>query len=656
MSSRLLVVIAAALGLAGFAEALLAPGIEGARLAGAIAAPLLAAPLAWGERRPVAALAAVAVVLAVQAALGGALAGSSVTTIAVLAVALYCAGRHASGRWALAGTAVAAAAIAATRVAADPAARPLRESLLTFAAVACPLLVGRWVRGQGRLQRELAERSARRDRMRARDARNAAEEERSRIAADLQLAVAGGLEHIATEAAALRAELGAGAATARARERLARIAATARTALADVRRVLGVLRHEGAERRLAPPAAHSAPAAPAPPTAAPAVAPPADEAPSVLAARGRPGRPAAADAVLAAAVLLAVGAELALAESLAAALTAVPVAAPLLLRRRAPLAVAAAVLAAIALQSALAEPDSFPLGDMLAMVGASYAIGAYETRRRAAAGVVALAAGVAAHAAIVYPDGVVAALLGGVLLPWTVGRVVQGSRDLTLEGRRRSEEIELGRAQEARAAVTRERASVARELHDAVAHNISVIAIQAGGAEPLVDRDPARAADCLELIEQVAREALAELGRLGAAPPPDAPRPGLARVEVLAERARAAGLAVDLDVAAPGEDLPAGVDLAAFRVVQEALANTAKHAHAGRAWVTVRCDARAVGLEIADDGRGPRAAPSRDDDVTTGHGLAGMRERVALYGGTLETGAREHGRGFRVRATIPLDG
>jgi signal transduction histidine kinase len=203
--------------------------------------------------------------------------------------------------------------------------------------------------------------------------------------------------------------------------------------------------------------------------------------------------------------------------------------------------------------------------------------------------------------------------------------------------------------------VTRERASVARELHDAVAHNVSVIAIQAGGAEPLVDRDPARAAQCLELIEQVAREALAELGRLGAAAPQDSPRPGLARVGVLAERARAAGLVVDLDVAAPDEDLPAGVDLAAFRVVQEALANTAKHARAGHAWVTVRCDGRAVGLEIADDGRGPGGF-RKSGDGTTGHGLAGMRERVALYGGTLETGPREQGRGFRVRATIPIDG
>jgi signal transduction histidine kinase len=659
LSSRLLIAIAAVLGVAGFLEALLAPGAEDARVVGAIAAPLLAAPLAWGAGRLVAALAAVAVVLAAQAALGGTLAGASVTTIAVLAVALYCAGRHASGRWALAGAAVSAAAIAATRVAADPAARPLREALLTFAAVACPLLVGRWVRGQGQLQRELVERSARRERMRTRDARNAAEEERTRIAADLRLAVAGGLEHIAAEAAALRAELP----TAKdAAQRLARIAATARTALADVRRVLGVLRHEGAERRLAPPAAPAPLAAAAVPATSEATAAP--PTPAAVAAAAAPGargavptrnaqvRPAVVDAVLAAAVVVVTGAELAISESLAVALTALPVAAPLLLRRRAPLATAGAVLAAIALQSALATPESFPLGDMLAMVAASYAIGAYATRRTAVTGALLLAAGVAAHAAIVYPDGVIAALLGGVLLPWTVGRVVQGSRDLTREGRRRSEEIELGRSHEARAAVTRERARVARELHDAVAHNISVIAIQAGGAEPLVGRDPERAAECLELIEQVAREALAELGRLGAGEPQDAPRPTLARVGVLAERARAAGIAVDLDVATADEPLPAGVDLAAFRVVQEALANTAKHAGAAHAHVVVRRGARALDLEIADDGRGPGGRPARDG----GHGLAGMRERVALYGGTLETGPRERGRGFRVRATIPIDG
>jgi hypothetical protein len=137
VSSRLLTVIAAALAVAGLLEALLAPGAEGERLVGAIAAPALAAQLAWGRRAPVTALAAIAAVLAVQAARGGTLAGSAVTTIAVLAVALYCAGRHAWGGRALAGAAGLAALIAATRVAADPAARSPRDALLTFAAVAC---------------------------------------------------------------------------------------------------------------------------------------------------------------------------------------------------------------------------------------------------------------------------------------------------------------------------------------------------------------------------------------------------------------------------------------------------------------------------------------------------------------------------------------
>ncbi len=646
MSSRPLTAIAAALAVAGALEALLAPGAEGARAVAAVAAVLLAAPLAWSRRAPVAALGAVAAVLAAQAALGGTLAGASVTTIAVLVVALFCAGRFAAGRLPLAGAAGFAAVIAATRVAADPAARPPREALLTFAAVACPLLVGRWVRGQGLLQRELSERAARRERLRTRDALHAAEEERARIAADLQLAVAGGLREVIGEAAALRAELTGGTAH-DARARLAAIAGTARTALADVRRVLGVLRRDGAAPRLDPPKPAAATAVPAAPVG------PAASAPSVDLAAPAGLAPRLADALLVAAVAVTIAVELVLSESPAAALSALPIALPLLARRRAPLAAAAAVLAAIALQSALAAPDSFPLGDMLAMVAASYAIGAHATRRRAVGGVLLLAAGVAVHAAIVYPDGVPAALLGGVLLPWTVGRVVQGSRELTREGRERGAEIERGRVQEARAAVTRERASVARELHDAVAHNVSVIAIQAGGAEPLVERDPERAAACLELIEQVAREALSELGRLGGDTPQDGPRPGLARVGVLAERARAAGLAVELDVAGAHEPLPAGVDLAAFRVVQEALANTAKHARARRARVTVRREPRAVGLEIADDGRGPARARQGADE-RTGHGLVGMRERVGLYGGTLEAGPGEHGRGFLVRARIPL--
>jgi signal transduction histidine kinase len=273
----------------------------------------------------------------------------------------------------------------------------------------------------------------------------------------------------------------------------------------------------------------------------------------------------------------------------------------------------------------------------------------------------------------------------------------------------RVEQAERGREREARAAVTEERMRVARELHDAVAHNVSVIAIQAAGADGILERDPGRAAECAALIESVAREALAELGRLTGAPAEEPAQPSLARVDALVGRARDAGLQVELRVEGEPEPLPAGVDLAAFRIVQEALANTAKHAGDARAWVVVRYAPRAVEVEVRDEGRGPResaatangaepASPGAggaraagtgghglagrantvvtsghglagradtlvpsghglagraDTLVTGGHGLVGMRERAALYGGTLDiSGAPREG--FAVRARLPV--
>jgi signal transduction histidine kinase len=282
---------------------------------------------------------------------------------------------------------------------------------------------------------------------------------------------------------------------------------------------------------------------------------------------------------------------------------------------------------------------------------ASYAVGAHAERRRAVAGLVLVALGTTVHAAVFHPDAMAQALLGGAAAPWIVGRTVRGRRLLSHELRDKAALIEHAREQDARDATTAERMRVARELHDAVAHNISVIAIQAAGAGEIVERDPGRAAQCAPVIEAAAREALAELGRLAGPASSDGPsQPSLARVDALALRARDAGLPVSLQVEGEPSVLPAGVDLDAYRIVQEALANAAKHAGGTRAWVVVRYREHAVEVEIGDDGRGPDGAPARG--TNGGHGLTGMRERVALYGGTLDLGRRPDG-GFRVHARLP---
>ena len=252
MLRRAPVIAAVVLTVAGELEVALASAESSERLVSALALPALTLPLAWSRRAPLPALTFVAVALLLQAAAGGFLVGAVATTVVALAWLLYCAARYTTGTAQFAGAAAVAAAVAVTRVAFDPAAQAPRDALLTFVAVATPLLVGRWASEQRLLQRELADRAARRAHNRARDALHAAEEERARIAADLQSAVAGGLQTIVDDTRTLRSELEAGDATA-ARERFAAIAGTARAALADVRRVLGVLRHDGEPRRLTPP-------------------------------------------------------------------------------------------------------------------------------------------------------------------------------------------------------------------------------------------------------------------------------------------------------------------------------------------------------------------------------------------------------------------
>jgi signal transduction histidine kinase len=210
--------------------------------------------------------------------------------------------------------------------------------------------------------------------------------------------------------------------------------------------------------------------------------------------------------------------------------------------------------------------------------------------------------------------------------------------------------------EEARRAVSEEQARIARELHDVIAHSVSVIVVQAGAAEDVFDERPDQARAALRSIEQAGRDALGELRRLlgavrlEASSGGDAPQPGLDRLEELAEPLRASGLEVVVRREGATAPVPAGVELSAYRIVQEALTNTLRHARATRAEVTVRYGPDALEVEVGDEGRGPAAG----DADGGGLGLIGMRERASLVGGTLEAGPLERG-GYRVHARLPLE-
>jgi signal transduction histidine kinase len=214
------------------------------------------------------------------------------------------------------------------------------------------------------------------------------------------------------------------------------------------------------------------------------------------------------------------------------------------------------------------------------------------------------------------------------------------------------------RDEKARLAVDAERGRIARELHDVVAHGISLIAVQAGAGRHALGDDPMRAQAAFGAIEQTARQALVEMRRmLGLLRDPSesvtaAPLPGIEDIDGLVDQARATGLAVDFEVAGEPTSLPPGVGLTAFRVVQEGLTNVRKHAPGSAASVTVRYEPATLEVIVTDDGPvGQHHADSAG--AGGGQGLAGMRERVALYEGRLEVGPRPDG-GFSVAASLPL--
>jgi signal transduction histidine kinase len=233
---------------------------------------------------------------------------------------------------------------------------------------------------------------------------------------------------------------------------------------------------------------------------------------------------------------------------------------------------------------------------------------------------------------------------------------VRHLRALALE--ERAAALERERDERARAAVAEERARMARELHDILAHTLSTMVLQAGASRQVLRSDPGTVAELLLSIEGTGREALGEVRRLlGLLRASDdagglGPQPTLASIDGLIEETSKAGLPVELRVEGEPVALSAGLDLSAYRIVQEALTNALKYAGPARAQVVIRYGDRELELAITDDGAGGRAEPA--DGQPAGHGLLGMQERVALYGGSMTAGPRAGG-GYALCARLPLD-
>jgi signal transduction histidine kinase len=344
---------------------------------------------------------------------------------------------------------------------------------------------------------------------------------------------------------------------------------------------------------------------------------------------------------------------LALALPLEAGLTLI-----LLTRRRFPFAAPAGTLIAGAVLSFVdGSLVTFSFAGFLAALAAAFLLAMLPDRRQA---VIGLAVTLAAILVVMGNDphrssGDVFLTPLVFLAVWLAGFGLGRKLEQAQAAEERAARIERQREDEARAAVAEERARIARELHDVVGHSVSVMTVQASGVRRLLKPDQDREREALLVVEQAGREALAEMRRLvGILRRPEeapalAPQPSLQHLERLVEQARDAGLPVDVQIEGEATELPAGIDLTAYRLVQEGLTNAIKHAKATRAEVIVRYGPDKLELVVSDDGRGF----SHGSADGGGHGLVGMRERVAVYGGELEAGAKPDG-GYALHARLPL--
>jgi signal transduction histidine kinase len=333
---------------------------------------------------------------------------------------------------------------------------------------------------------------------------------------------------------------------------------------------------------------------------------------------------------------------------------------PLVLRRRAPVWILGATGGALLAFSLL---DYLPSFGSFGFVVALYSVSAYRDRR------VSVPAGIASGVAVllilllarqpVAPDSIIADYLI-VGAAWFLGEGVRLRREHVVQLEDRTTRLEREREEQAQVAVAQERRVIARELHDVVAHNVSVIVAQAGAARRIFEKQPEEARAALGAIEHTGREALVEMRRLtGFLRTEDDdtdtrfPLPGLQNIERLLAQVRDAGVPVSLRMEGDPRPLPAGLDLSVFRIMQEALTNTLKHAGPARAEVTIRYGKTTLELTISDDGVG--SAERLDGNGRPSYGQLGRKERVALFGGDLRMGPKP-GLGYQVQATLPLDG
>jgi signal transduction histidine kinase len=338
---------------------------------------------------------------------------------------------------------------------------------------------------------------------------------------------------------------------------------------------------------------------------------------------------------------------------------------PVVFRRQIPVAAFALAVTAGALQ---VLTNVGPSGSDLAIVVLLYTLAAYRPRRISVAGLAVCLLGSVVAIARWAPPVQVSPLqwifvgsitfAGPALIAWVLGDSMRYRRAYLLALEDRAARLEAERDAQAQVAAAAERARIARELHDVIAHNVSVMVVQADGAGYALQAEPERARLALAAISRTGRQALSEMRRLlGVLRAEDeraelAPLPGLDQLRELLEQARAAGMSVSLTMEGSPRPLDEGAELAAYRAVQESLTNTRKHGGlAVAAAVTLRYEEDGLLVQVTDDGRS--AAPAAGE--VAGHGLTGMRERIAMYGGTVQAGPLAGG-GYQVSARLPFAG